>query len=329
MRLGNDISLNKRSFINKLLFWLLKLTVIFFLGSMLYAQWGNLDSSFILTGLVLLGVVAIDLNHVNDPHQPIEENARWKIAVNSLLANAAGAMLTFWMSQYLGIGPVLSSAIVGLLGSLLLPKLGTEIYTGSFVGMCAKAIAPQDSLILLAGINAGLIFYFSRSTLVGFGGKLGTIAFASVVLATLALGQKLPSFTPQTSDFSWMIILSSALAAGLTWLLADLKPLGAVRASSIVGLIGGLFFPLFLPLTGSIHAAAVFCASFVGMASRERKPKLWMVVIAGVIAGALIQFSAPVFGGFGGKLGTIAMSSVLSVWGYRSVFDKLRSTNSN
>jgi hypothetical protein len=75
-------------------------------------------------------------------------------------------------------------------------------------------------------------------------------------------------------------------------------------------------------VTGSAHAVAVFCASFVGMASRERMPKLWMVLLAGAIAGVVFQFSAILFGGIGGKLGTIALTSVLTVWGYFTIFHK-------
>jgi hypothetical protein len=143
------------------------------------------------------------------------------------------------------------------------------------------------------------------------------------------VGWKLPGPTPQTSEFAWAMVFSSALAAGLTWLLSEFKELGAVRASSIVGLLGGLALPLLLPMVGSTHAVAVFCASFVGMASHERMPKLWMVLLAGAIAGAVLQFSAILFGGVGGKLGTIAMASVLSVWGYNTILHKWTTANGN
>jgi len=322
--LEKAISRKNSDLSNKLLFWIFKTTVVYFLGSILLSLWGKLEISFFFSASVLLGVLVIKQKDVIGPDLPLDKKDKWKNAANSLVANSVGALLTFWASQDLGIGPVLASAAVGLLGSLLLPKLSAEIFTGSFVGMCSRAAVPHYSIILLAGLIAGLIFHTSRSVLAGFGGKMGATAFASVVLAALIAGQEFPLFAPQISDFSWMIVLSAAAAAGLTWLLADLKPLGAVRASSIVGLIGGFIFPLFLPITGSLPAAAVFCASFVGMVARERMPKLWMVVLAGAVAGALIQISVPIFDGFGGKLGTIAMASVLFVWSYLTIFDKLK-----
>jgi hypothetical protein len=320
---------NSRTLSNKLIFWLLKLTVVFFLSSILYSLWGKFNFPFLLFGVILFGVLVAGFKN-SRKFQPVPENqVEWKIAVYTLLANISGALLTFWVSQDLSIGPVLASAAVGLLGSLLLPKLGAEIFTGSFVGMCSKGVAPQFSCLLLAGMIAGLIFYASRHVLVGFGGKLGTIAFTSVILTTWMVGWKLPGPTPQTSEFVWAMVFSSALAAGLTWLLAEYKKLGAVRASSIVGLLGGFALPLLLPVTGSAHATVVFCASFVGMASHERMPKLWMVLLAGAIAGAVFQFSAILFGGVGGKLGTIAMASVLSVWGYITIFHKRTTANGN
>lgn len=314
---------------NKLIFWLLKLTVIYFLSSTLFSFWEKFNFPFFLSGIILFGVLVSGFKYADEVQFVAENKGEWKIAVNALLANIAGALLTFWASQGLGIGPVLASAVVGLLGSLLLPKVGAEIYTGSFVGMCSKVIAPQFSWLLLAGMIAGLIYYLSRHVLVGFGGKLGTTAFTSVILVTLMVGAKLPSPTPQTSEFTWTIVLSAALAAGLTWLLADYKKLGAVCASSIVGLIGGFALPLLIPMAGSYHATAVFCASFVGMVSRERMPKLWMVVLAGAVAGAIFQFSASLFGGIGGKLGTIALASVLSVWGYSAILLKWISAKAN
>ncbi|MBM3138003.1 MAG: hypothetical protein FJZ98_07425 [Chloroflexi bacterium] len=265
---------------------------------------------------------------MNDPDLPIDEKEKWKNAANSLVANSTGALLTFWASQDLGMGPVLSSAAVGLLGSLLLPKLSAEIFTGSFVGMCSRAAVPQFSLILFAGLIAGWIFHMSRSTLVGFGGKLGTIAFASVILTAWMAGGKPSSLAPPTADFTWAFVISSALAAALTWLLAEYKNLGAVRASSLVGLIGAFILPLLLPSAGGDHAVAVFCASFVGMASHERMPKPWMIILAGAIAGVIFQLSAPLFGGFGGKLGTIALVSVMSVWGYHNVIIEWSVANS-
>jgi hypothetical protein len=314
---------------NKLIFWLLKLTVIYLLGSILYSFREKFNFPFILSGIILFGVLASGFKYADEFQLVAENKGEWKIAVSALLANTAGALLTFWASQDLGIGPVLASAAVGLLGGLLLPKVSAEIYTGSFVGMCSIGVAPHFSRLLLAGMIAGLIFYTSRHVLIGFGGKLGTIAFTSVILATWMAGAKLPSPAPQTTEFTWAIVLSASLAAGLTWLLADYKKLGAVCASSIVGLIGGFALPLLIPMAGSYYATAVFCASFVGMVSRERMPKLWMVVLAGAVAGAIFQFSASLFGGIGGKLGTIALASVLAVWGYSAILLKWISAKAN
>jgi hypothetical protein len=308
--------------LKKTSFLLLILTVFLFLSATSLANFGSNSFPLILLSLSLFGFFVTVYKQCLEFKRFEGQKPEWKPAINTLTACAGAALLTFWLSQSLGIGSVLASAAIGLAGSVLLPKLSTEIFTGSFVGMYSKGVAPQLSWILLAGLIAGLIYHASRYVLVGFGGKLGTIAFAGVILATLIAGGKLPAAAAQISTISWFTVILAGFAAGLTWLLADHQLIGVVRASSVVGLIGGLVLPFLFPLTGSDYAVAVFCASFVGMVSHERISKLIMVIMAGALAGLIFQFSASLFCGIGGKLGTIAMSSVLSIWGFKILFMK-------
>jgi hypothetical protein len=47
-----------------------------------------------------------------------------------------------------------------------------------------------------------------------------------------------------------------------------------------------------------------------------------MMSVAGLFIGVIFVYSAPVFGGVGGKLGTIAFGSIMAVYGYMSLFPK-------
>jgi hypothetical protein len=76
--------------------------------------------------------------------------------------------------------------------------------------------------------------------------------------------------------------------------------------------------PVAHPPVGSLLAAAVFCASFVGMASEERLPSGGRIALAGLVAGAVFVYTTPYVGGSGGKLGTIAFGSCLAVVGVDS-----------
>jgi len=78
--------------------------------------------------------------------------------------------------------------------------------------------------------------------------------------------------------------------------------LGAVIAASVVGLLGGFLV--------KDYGAPLFCGSFIGMASTKVLPGFGQVLVAGIVAGVVYVLAMAVFGGFGGKLGTIAVSGV-------------------
>ncbi len=81
--------------------------------------------------------------------------------------------------------------------------------------------------------------------------------------------------------------------------------LGAVLAASIVGVVGGFLV--------KDYAAPLYAGSFVGMSAKALLAGHGQAAIAAVIAGIVYVLTLAVFGGFGGKLGTIAVTgSVLA-----------------
>ena len=98
--------------------------------------------------------------------------------------------------------------------------------------------------------------------------------------------------------------LAVATAAVLTYGLNVHAGLGPVRASALVGLAVGLGLP-------RVDGAA-YCGSFVGMVSPAVLPSLEGVALAGTVAGLAFVATADVFGGFGGKYGTLALFGCLT-----------------
>ena len=105
-----------------------------------------------------------------------------------------GAIFCYVLSIHANLGSVLAAGITGTLASFLplinkksiyFQKLPATIYCGSFVGMSSVVVAPSISFVILAGILAGIFFILSKNLFVGIGGKLGTIAFGGVVMASL------------------------------------------------------------------------------------------------------------------------------------------------
>ena len=127
-------------------------------------------------------------------------------AAGLVVAAAVAALATFAVSVRLGHGPVVGSAVVGLVAGLVCPPLlaggdavAAVAFCASFAGMAAPARIPSPGAMLLAGGTAGLAFVGATPYFVGFGGKLGTIAFAACLATAgvLSLGRLL---APTGSD---------------------------------------------------------------------------------------------------------------------------------
>lgn len=92
--------------------------------------------------------------------------------------------------------------------------------------------------------------------------------------------------------------LAVVVAAVVTYLLSTAAGLGPVVAAAAVGLVAGVGAPRV--------AVPAYCGTFVGMASPSLFPTTDYVLVAGLLAAAAFVATTECFGGFGGKLGTIA-----------------------
>ncbi len=238
----------------------------------------------------------------------------------AILSVVITSIITFLMSRELGISNVIASALVGLIGALILPKFSGEIFCGSFVGMVSHMLVGSLFYLLLAGIVAGIVFVIiGNRVFQGLGGKMGTSAFSGCIVMLLLNGNRIAGAPITESSVIALIILYSVLSAVLTYIISVRLKLGAVLASSIVGLIGGLILPMVYVEYGSILAAISFCASFSGMASKERFSNELGISLVGLITGVIFACSYTFMVGAGGKLGTIALASNIAGAGIISV----------
>jgi hypothetical protein len=111
-------------------------------------------------------------------------------------------------------------------------------------------------------------------------------------------------------------IFGVALIAGLsTWYLNHHLQRGPILASAVITLTAGLLLPNLFE-QGATLAAIAACASYVSMSANIRLRNSFETAIALLLAAWLFTMSANIFVGVGGKLGTIAAISVMTVWGY-------------
>lgn len=237
-------------------------------------------------------------------------------------AVAAAGPLTYALSVSLGQGPVVASALVGLLAALTVGEQAAPAYCGSFVGMASTAVFPALAPVAAASLVAALVYVLSKRVFQGFGGKLGTTAFLGCGAVVLPSSYSYAAGVPVAPTTALAAITAATVGALAAFLLAVRLGHGAVVGSAAVGLVAGLLSPPTLgPALGGVVAAAAFAGSFVGMVSETRLPSLALVGVAGVVSGLVYVGVAPHFGGSGGKLGTIAFTACLLTWASHTATD--------
>lgn len=146
-------------------------------------SWWSVAGILILCPLILISYLKGRLHHEDHEYEQVLV-ALWI---------PAGALSSFYLNHFLALGPVLSAALVGSIGSFLpllnhkshyLRQLPAAIYCGAFIGMSSTGVAPGISFILTASFFTALLLIVSKNLFAGVGGKLGTLAFAGVVITS-------------------------------------------------------------------------------------------------------------------------------------------------
>ncbi|MBF8436370.1 hypothetical protein I0Q91_04695 [Halanaerobiaceae bacterium Z-7014] len=233
-----------------------------------------------------------------------------------------GGLVTFFLAQELGLTVVLASGLVGVISHLVLPKYEVPIFCGSFVGMASASLLPGYSYLAFAGIIAGIVYVLGKFSFNGFGGKLGTTAFIGCVLAAIFTGQEFVVSSIPQGSLAVQILIYSVIGAVLTFVLNVRLKNSAVISSGLVGVLAAIILPVIHPANGATLAVMVYCASFAGMSAKHRISNELQMIIAGIIAGLIFIYTSPYLGGAGGKLGTTAFASVITVNGLSIIFNR-------
>ena len=87
---------------------------------------------------------------------------------------------------------VVSAGLTGLIGSFIPFPADykshpySAIYAGSFAGMCSTSLINEYWEIAIISAIGAVLYTLTINVFAGFGGRLGSIAFASVALFVLA-----------------------------------------------------------------------------------------------------------------------------------------------
>jgi len=129
-------------------------------------------------------------------------NLTLTLVIASILTGAVGSALTLFVREQVVLktfgrnDSVIGSSLVGLLGGLLLPyipvigsALSLVLYEGSFVGMTSRKRLAGYKEFLISGALCGLLFAVLYGLFPGCGGKLGFMAFSSVLIYQYGLSK--------------------------------------------------------------------------------------------------------------------------------------------
>lgn len=145
-----------------------------------------------------------------------------------------------------------------------------------------------------------MIFFEMESTLSKFIFSLGLF----FLITGIAVEKKIFKHKRYEITKKVGVLISVPLATITTFLLSVEVNFGPVIASAAVG----LFYALVASYLGKSWkelSAPVYCGSFVGMSLPIIFTKLWMVGLAGFLAGIVFIISEETYKGIGGKLGTM------------------------
>ena len=297
-------------------------TYIVYVGGLLV----SLDHSLIVVAVLAIWIIGLTYEAMREwksAYAADTEEQRFDFPKDTLsfLSLFLGTLITFWISVALGHGAVIASGLVGIFAAAFLKPYAAPIFSGSFVGMASPEVFGFGYMgMALAGAIAGLIFVLGKHVFNGFGGKLGTTAWAGCVFTALIMGKPLLTGEVPGWEVGWPLIIYCAIAAFVTFILSIWFGQGPVMASGMVGLAAGLLLPAIhgAELGGTL-AVGVYCASFAGMSGTNRFEKAYWMIPSGVLCALIIIYTSTFMQGGGGKLGTIAFGAVIGMRGLMEI----------
>ena len=156
--------------------------IVYILASTVYGGFGGKLGTIAASGCAFTGVcLSTEFTHPGVP--------TWDVGTLLVATSVVAAVVTYYLNNTRKQGPVMASALVGLIGGVLLPALHKDAggalavmaICASFGGMSNTKRVPNWIAMAFAGLSAGLVYMFSNPFIGGTGGKLGTIAFGSVM----------------------------------------------------------------------------------------------------------------------------------------------------
>lgn len=303
-------------------FVILSIMALLLGGFASYEAWTLQPVGGVVMTLILLGLLFEIVRESKEIRKVKSDSVFTQKNLFIFISVFVGTLVNYALRVSIGLNTVVATGLVMVVAAIVLPSYGVPISCGAFAGMASPALLNYGQMAIAAAV-AGVVYVLALSAFNGFGGKLGTIAFTGCIITGLCLGSEFAHSPVPGWDVGRLIVVYSIIAAVVAFCISIYLKRGAVMASGIVGLVGGLVLPAIYPDIGGTLAIPFICASFAGMSSAKRFPHIVPLAIAGLVAGLVFIYSMPLLCGAGGKLGTTAFVSVMAVRGYLNLVEKL------
>lgn len=273
-----------------------------------------------------------------------KKKINWISILNYFIFSFIGCISTIYC-VVIKCNIVVASSIVAIILSVLAITVQDEHsfslagFAGSFAGMTAPFLIsgiPNDYGIhffvcsLLLSLTVAFLYSFSEIITVyypkvffdGFGGRLGFIAFISVLLYLLLFRRsgdiklfQFNSISLISSPVKIFLILAASSGGAMVSMevkqaMSSLNENYKVLSVALAGIIGGVLITK-IPVLGHHLACAWYAGAFVGMSSYFILMLKRHFFFAGLFCGVFYALCEHFFVGVGGKLGFISFISVL------------------
>lgn len=273
-----------------------------------------------------------------------EKKINWIRILNFFIFSFVGCISTIYC-VVIRCNNVVASSIVAIILSVLAITIQDKYsfslagFAGSFAGMTTPFLISGISnnygiqffvcslllsltVAFLYSFSEIITFYYPKVFFDGFGGRLGFIAFISVLIYLLLFRRsddiKLFQFNSVPLLFSpikvFLILAASSGGAMVSMevkqAMSSLNENYKVLSVALAGIIGGVLIEK-IPELGHHLACAWYAGAFVGMSSYFILMLKRHFFFAGLFCGIFYALGEHLFVGVGGKLGFISFISVL------------------
>lgn len=218
------------------------------------------------------------------------------------------ALIVYFFAFEFQVDKNITVGLMALFFGLFFKKYAPEATLGAFIGAGIYVNTTYLGVIVVS-VMVSFVRIIFKGVFNGFGGKLGTTAFAGGLIAFIFLQESFGVGQAKNINDLIPILSVSITSALLTFILNNELKLGPVTAYAVVILLGSIFL-LFNATKNLDLSTIVYGAALIGMSKKQEYESYFIVILASFIF-SLFAIVGISFINIGGRSGLLALISVI------------------